>query len=76
MDLEEAKSLLPEFFLTQLTEDYSPEDAERIIAGVATRRKTTLRANASLSTRDAAATPAWRGCTRASPRAAGSSRKQ
>ena len=52
MDLEEAKSLLPEFFLTQLTEDYSPEDAERIIAGVATRRKTTLRANASLSTRD------------------------
>lgn len=49
MDLEEAKSLLPEFFVTQLEESYSAEDAERVIAGVAAHRRTTLRANASRS---------------------------
>lgn len=50
MDLEEARSLLPSFFVEQLEENYEPADVERVIAGVAARRRTTLRANASRST--------------------------
>lgn len=49
MNLEEAKQLLPEFFIEQLEESYEPQDVERVIAGLSTRRRTTLRANASRS---------------------------
>ena len=50
MDTQQARELIPSFFLEQLEHDYSPADVERIIDGVCQRRRTTLRANASRAT--------------------------
>lgn len=52
MDTDQAKALLPQFFTDQIALDYCAADVERIVAGIASQRKTTLRANASLSSRD------------------------
>ena len=56
MDFDQAKPLLPEFFLTEFERSYSPANIERVVAGVSSQRRTTLRANASRS--DAAAVAA------------------
>ncbi len=47
MDTSQAKELLPSFFLEQLENDYGQADIKRILDGVAAKRHTTLRANAS-----------------------------
>ncbi|MDD6738671.1 MAG: RsmB/NOP family class I SAM-dependent RNA methyltransferase, partial [Coriobacteriaceae bacterium] len=44
-------SILPAFFDEALKASYSAADVERIAAGLAQRRATTLRANALLTTR-------------------------
>lgn len=46
---------LPSFFETMLAGQYSAEDAGRILAGCRVRRKTTLRANTLVSSRDVVA---------------------